>query len=108
MCRLSIPVQREIIGQVLRRVARAEMFTAWDIRQSAMAQFEACGRRVDIPHRDARQAVHCLFFHGAMGPDYVRTASAVGAHGETAFVYHRASDAPGLYCAAQSAARLIG
>ena len=106
MCHLSIPVQREIIGQVLRRVARAEMFTAWDIRQSTVAQLsEACGRRMDISHREVRHAVHSLFLHSAMGPDYVRTAAAVGARGETAFVYHKVSDAPDLYCAAQSAAR---
>ena len=107
MCALSVPVQREVVAQILWRVARREMFTAWDIRQSVAewAEINAIGE--PVPHFVVRQMVHTLFFHDAMGPGYVRTAAPVGTRGETAYVYHHLSDAPGLYIAAQSAGRML-
>lgn len=100
MCCLPVFVQREVIGQVFRRVARGEMFTAWDVRQSVQMSHATSGAG-RTPHREVRGMVHALFFHEAMGPDYVRTVIPVGQSGETAFLYHRINDAPGLYGAVQ-------
>ena len=107
MCALSISVQREVVAQVLRRVARREMFTAWDVRLGVEDWAKANAGGEPVPHYVVRQMVHALFFHDAMGQNYVRTTAPVGRTGETAFVYHHICDAPGLYLAAQNAAQML-
>jgi len=68
------------------RIARGDMFTAFDL------SLEAKRRGISERHRHMKHAVHDYFASGAMGPDYTRTLIGIPGADGPAWLYHRWED----------------
>src|SRR5260370_13009157 len=68
------------------RIARGDMFTAFDL------SLEAKRRGISERHRHMKHAVHDYFASGAMGPEYTRTLIDIPNADGPAWLYHRWED----------------